>query len=464
MGDKYKNLFSIKSVYEIEKHLYDNGSKGFSLMMKAAFAAYEHINLNTEGKVIILCGKGNNGGDGFGLAALLFMAGRIAEIYKVEEPTKKEAKSALKLCLKLGVKVTKYSKPLKEADIYVDALLGAGIQKSPKPPYKSIIKDLIKAKNKGKEIISLDVPSGVDGTTGEAYIPAVNATTTITFLAMKKGLLTGQAVDHTGDIIFKNIGIVQPKVSSDATLLEKSDCHFNILKPSSHKGDKGSVLVFGGMKGMEGAGILSGMSALRSGAGKVFWVTNTEMLNYPPELITVKPDIKEITKYLMMSKVCIMGPGLSAGFEEIIETIWDFEIPLVMDAGGLRWLAKSNKNRSYRFVGTPHQGEARDLVEQKKLDRFKTIEYIKKKYGGDWVLKGAGTLISESNKLWINNFNMPNLGTAGSGDILAGLIAGVWSAGSKTPARSGVWLHTNLAKKAAKNKTNTFFTASDLLN
>ena len=215
---------------------------------------------------------------------------------------------------------------------------------------------------------------------------------------------------------------------------------------------------------MEGAGILSGMSALRSGAGKVFWVTNTEKLNYPPELITVKPDIKEITKYLMMSKVCIMGPGLSAGFEEIIETIWDFEIPLVMDAGGLRWLAKSNKNRSYRFVGTPHQGEARDLVEQKKLDRFKTIEYIKKKYGGDWVLKGAGTLIYESNKLWINNFNMPNLGTAGSGDILAGLIAGVWSAGSKTPARSGVWLHTNLAKKATENKTNTFLTASDLLN
>ena len=109
MGDKYKNLFSTKSVYEIEKHLYDNGSKGFSLMMKAAFAAYEHINLNTVGKVIILCGKGNNGGDGFGLAALLFLAGRIVEIYKVEEPTKKEAKSALKLCLKLGVKVTKLS-------------------------------------------------------------------------------------------------------------------------------------------------------------------------------------------------------------------------------------------------------------------------------------------------------------------------------------------------------------------
>ena len=464
MGDKYKNLFSTKSVYKIENHLHENGTKGFSLMMKAAFAAYEHIHLNTVGKVIILCGKGNNGGDGFGLGALLFMAGRIVEIYKVEDPVKKEAKSALKLCLKLGVEVKKWSKPLKEADIYVDALLGAGIQKSPKLPYKSIIIELIKVKNKGKEIISLDVPSGVDGTTGVAYFPSVDATTTITFLAMKKGLLTGDAVDHTGDITFKNIGINQTSVISDATLLEESDCHFSILKPSSHKGTKGSVLVLGGMKGMEGAGILSGISALRAGAGKVFWVTDTEKLNYPPELITVKPDIKEISEHLKMSKVCVLGPGLSFGFEEIIEIIWDFEIPLVIDAGGLRWLAKLNKKRSYRFIGTPHEGEARDLVEQKKLDRFKTIEFIKKKYGGDWVLKGAGTLIYESNKLWINNFNMPDLGTAGSGDILAGLIAGIWSAGSETPARSGVWHHTNLAKKAIENKTNAFLSASDLLN
>ena len=92
------------------------------------------------------------------------------------------------------------------------------------------------------------------------------------------------------------------------------------------------------------------------------------------------------------------------------------------------------------------------------LDRFETIRTIKNKYGGDWILKGPGTLIHESNRLWINNFKMPELGTAGSGDILAGLIAGVWSSGSKTPARSGVWLHTNLAKKGInKKKVYLFF-------
>ena len=98
------------------------------------------------------------------------------------------------------------------------------------------------------------------------------------------------------------------------------------------------------------------------------------------------------------------------------------------------------------------------------MDRFETIRTIKSIYGGDWILKGPGTLIHESNQLWINNFKMPELGTAGSGDILAGLIAGVWSSGSKTPARSGVWLHTNLAKKAFIKKKHTYFSASDLLN
>ena len=465
MGDKFKKLFSTKSIYEIEKNLFKKNIPGFLLMMKAAYAAFNHLNINTKGEVIILCGKGNNGGDGYGLGALLAMVGREVKIYKVEDPTKIEAKTALELCYKLGIKIKKWSKSLKNSDIYVDALLGAGINQSPREPYKTIIKHLLSKKKKGKKIIALDVPSGVDGTTGVAYNPSVIATTTITFLAMKKGLLTGDAVDHTGDLIFENIGVSQKKVIPDAILLNKSDCNFQILKPSSHKGTRGNVLILGGMKGMEGAGILSGISALRAGAGKVFWVTNTNKLNFPPELITVNPELKEIKKFLRMSKVCILGPGLPTGFEELIINIWNFKIPLVLDAGGLRWLAASNlRERPYHLIGTPHAGEAKDLVGQRKLDRFETIKTIKNIYGGDWILKGPGTLIHESNQLWINNFKMPELGTAGSGDILAGLIAGVWSSGSKTPARSGVWLHTNLAKKALIKKKHTYFSASDLLN
>ena len=133
MCDYYKHLFSTPSVYKIEKNLKKN-INGFSLMMKAAYAAFEFINSNTKGKVIILCGKGNNGGDGYGLGAFLFLANRSVIIYQVEEAVKAEAKEALKLCLELGVKVKKWSNSLKDSDIYVDALLGVGIKRSPKNP------------------------------------------------------------------------------------------------------------------------------------------------------------------------------------------------------------------------------------------------------------------------------------------------------------------------------------------
>ena len=141
-------------------------------MKDPANAAAQWIISNFKQKsFIILVGPGNNGGDGYGLGALLTMAGREVKIYKVEDPIKTEAKAALKLCQKLGVKIKKWSKSLKDSDIYVDALLGAGIKQSPREPYKSIIRYLIRKKNKGKKIIALDVPSGVDGTTGIAYNP-----------------------------------------------------------------------------------------------------------------------------------------------------------------------------------------------------------------------------------------------------------------------------------------------------
>ena len=137
----------------------------------------------------------------------------------------------------------------------------------------------------------------------------------------------------------------------------------------------------------------------------------------------------------------------------------------MLDADGIRWLARElPRKRKGKLVVTPHPGEANDLVQCKELDRFETILHLREHFGGDWVLKGAGTLIAESKTLWINNLNMPQLGTAGSGDVLAGFVAGVWSLGSQSPARTGVWLHSRFAQDALKQKTAAFLTASDLLN
>ena len=465
MRGYFKAVYSTDSIKKIESELANNGVQSFLLMMRAAHAACELLLSRSANDIIVFCGKGNNGGDGYGLAALLFMANCKVKVLQVEIPFTKEAKLARTLCTDLGIKIEEWDAKPKKGIWYVDALLGSGISRLPEGKYKTAINFLNSEKSKGKNVLSLDIPSGLNGTTGQGYGVAVQASETITFLAMKQGLLTGAAVDCVGQLTFTDLGVAAYSKTADAQILEKNDCDFGILKPSAHKGDRGNVIVFGGMEGMEGAGMLAGLASLKAGAGKVFWITNTQSLQRPPELITVKPEKNIVLDLIRNCRVCVLGPGLGAGFDSLIKTVWNSNIPIVLDADGIRWLARElPRKREGKLVVTPHPGEATDLVKGKELDRFKTILLLREHFGGDWILKGAGTLISESKTLWINKLNMPQLGTAGSGDVLAGFVAGVWSRGSKTPARTGVWLHSCFAKDAFEKKTSPFLTASDLLN
>tara|TARA_B100000579_G_scaffold352540_1_gene306929 strand:- start:1489 stop:2910 length:1422 start_codon:yes stop_codon:yes gene_type:complete len=464
MEDYFKFAYSTASVKKIEQQIISEGTEGFSLMMKAAQVACKHLLSRSADQIIILCGKGNNGGDGYGLAALLSMANLKVDVFEVGLSTTPEAKLARKLCTNLGIRIERWNGNPRTGKWYVDALLGSGISRKPEGLYRNAIEFLNLEKCNGKNILSLDIPSGLNGSTGEGYGLVVQASETITFLAMKKGLLTGSAVDYTGQITFNNLGVEKYSETADAQILKEEDCDLGLLKPSAHKGDRGNVIVLGGIQGMEGAGILAGLAALKAGAGKVYWITNTRSLQRPPELITVEPKADTVSKLLSACRVCVLGPGLGLGLEDLIKPIWQSSMPIVLDADGLRWLAKElPPKRVGKLIGTPHPGEAKHLVGSKRMDRFETIEYLKEYFGGEWVLKGAGTLIHESQKLWINNLNSPQLGTAGSGDVLAGLIAGLWSVGSESPARTGVWLHSHFASEALKAQSAPFLTATDLL-
>ena len=465
MGDYFKFLYTTASIKKIESELTSSGIASFLLMMRAARAACEHLLSRSVNDITIICGKGNNGGDGYGLAALLSMTNRKVNVLYIEKPSTPEAKLARKLCINIGLSIEEWKEEPQRGNWYVDALLGSGLSRKPEGKYESAIKFLNSEKKTGKNVLSLDIPSGLNGTTGAGYGLVVQATETITFLGMKQGLLTGEAVDCVGEVIFDNLGVEESSVVADAQILEEKDCDFGILKPSAHKGVRGNVMVFGGMQGMEGAGILAGLAALKAGAGKVFWVTDTESLQRPPELITIKPKIEAVLNLVKSCRVCILGPGLGFGFEKIVNALWNSTIPIVLDAGGLRWLARERpQKRKAVLVATPHPGEASDLVRDVNLDRFKTLSVLQESFGGEWVLKGAGTLISESQTLWISNLSMPQLGTAGAGDVLAGFIAGSWSLGSNSPARTGVWLHSHYAQKALEKKVAPFLTATDLLN
>ena len=464
MTDHFKHAFSTDSVKKIENELISNGTESFLLMMRAAYAACQYLLSVSADDIIIFCGKGNNGGDGYGLAALLHLSNRKIRVIQIEAPKTPEANQALTLCQNLGIKVGGYFEFEQVGTWYVDALLGSGLVEAPRAKYENVIKFLLSERNKGKSVLSLDMPSGLNASTGQGYGLVVNASQTITFLAMKQGILTGEAVDFVGELIFNNLGENETKIKPDAHILEKTNCDFGHIKPSAHKGTRGSVLVVGGMKGMEGAGILASLAALKSGAGKVFWCTDNQNVERPSEIIVVEPATKKIMDLIKSCQVCVLGPGMNLDFESLAELIWYSNIPLVLDAGGLRWLAsKKPSKREANFICTPHLGEANDLVDDTKMDRFELLSTLQKKFDGDWVLKGAGTLIYEEKKVWINKLNMPQLATAGSGDVLAGCISGVWSAGSKSPARTGVWLHSHYAHNAEREKVYPFLTASDLL-
>ena len=199
---------------------------------------------------------------------------------------------------------------------------------------------------------------------------------------------------------------------------------------------------------MEGAGILASISSLRSGAGKVFWASDTEKLDRPPELIQIEPGINEIQSILDKNmRTAIIGPGLGKKFDEEIEFLWHTDLNIILDADGLDWLSRVRpKKRRAPWVGTPHKGETKKLLGDDFSDKWSNIMKLKKIYGGDWILKGPGTLVSEEKRLWINLYSNGWLGTAGMGDVLAGIIAGLWSSGSKTPFRSSVFLQTQCAR------------------
>ncbi len=430
--------------------------------MKAAWASNKLLESKNPQKVVILCGSGNNGGDGYGLAATLVMSRIDVEIVSFASPTTCEAIKARDFCMNLGVSMDNWNGVLPKSDWYVDALFGLGISRPIEGEVLSAVRLLNSRSASDSKVLALDVPTGVNACTGEILSYCVRADYTLCFLSMKQGLLTGDAVDFVGELLFDNLGLPDLR-EGDSFLLKESDCHANLSSLKAHKGIKGNILLLGGMIGMEGAAVIAGKAALKAGAGKLFWMSNTKGLQRPPELILSKPDIAALDELIGSIRVCIVGPGLGSEYDFLVEKIWNSNVPLVLDADGLRWLARAKpKIREAPFIGTPHPGEAKAILGWEIKNRFFALKELKNKYSGSWILKGAGTLISENNKVFLNNLANPRVGTAGMGDLLSGLIGGLWSNHSNAPSRSAVWIHSRAALSAIKQNAGGNLLASEL--
>ncbi|MDC3107817.1 NAD(P)H-hydrate epimerase [Paracoccaceae bacterium] len=460
--DASLDLFGSAKSKLIDNKITKNKEKPFLLMLRASTSAKNFLTRKNIKTVTIFIGKGNNGEDGLCLAALLKIENVETHVVDLEYKERLESQ-AFRLCVDLGVKVERFNaKKIPKSDWYVDAIFGIGLNRDIKGDYLIAINFL--QRSGSKKILSLDLPSGLDGSKGVIFNSTVKATTTITFLTIKPGLFIDKACDYTGVIYFDDLGIDKLGYKPDMQAIGKETIHISDLTRSAHKGERGSILCLGGSNSMEGAGILAGISALRSGGGKIFWASNTDKLQRPPELIHIKPTIDSIKAAVDKNmSTAIIGPGLGKNFDKEIEFLWKSKIKIILDADGLDWLSrKKPKKRAAAWVGTPHIGEMKKLLKDDFSDKWSNIINLKKHYGGDWILKGPGTLVSEDRKLWLNLYSNGWLGTAGMGDVLAGIIAGLWASGSNAPFRSAVFLQTECAKNFLRLNNGAGLTASNI--
>ncbi len=450
-------------------------------------------------KITFVCGKGNNGGDGFVAARYLKLKGYdvIVYVFGEKEEYKDEALLNFNLLEKTGCEIRKINEKnllkfdLATSDLTVDAVFGTGFKGRLSEDYKEIFKII---NDYSQKILSIDIPSGVDGETGEADEDAINADYTITFAYPKLGHYLFPGKMKRGRLFLWDIGI--PYYYAEEEGFKRYIITFEVAlnnmpkrMPYFHKGDCGKVFIISGSKGYTGAAYLTSMGALRAGAGLVFLAFPdildcifetklTEVIKVPlpsQDGFISKKAISNILEKLENMDVCVIGPGIGRKEEikEIIANIlekWDKK--LILDADAIPLLKgeeKLIKDYKGELVLTPHPGELGIFIGEKPEEinkkRVKIAEEVSLKLNKILVLKGAPTVISSKEGTYINTTGNDGLATGGTGDVLVGIIAGLSAQGiSLTSASiSGVFLHGLCADILKDYKTNFSMIAGDLL-
>lgn len=459
-------LYNSKQTLELEKKIEAKGIDSFLLMLRAGKQIIELCKKYKFKKIIVLAGSGNNGGDA--LAATLFGLIENLDISCIDYTKKNKSTSKLKELLQSlnfkPIKKLPEINNINENFLIIDGLLGIGINRRPEGNFLKCIRWTNRAKKKGAVIISIDIPSGLNPNSGTIHVHSVKATATMMCLTPKLGCYTGDGLLNSGDLLFNNLGIKINKysVKSESYLLEPNNNIFIKRNNFGYKGLFGNVLIVGGWNGMAGAANLTATAAFKTGAGKIFIHNNNpeRKINEIIHLDLRKENLKDLLKKM---QVIIAGPGLGKNAYPLLNYIWDTSLPLILDADALKWLAYNFRGkRKGLLISTPHYGEAKILLKKNFSDRLNAINQLKKVYGGNWILKGPGTIILEK-KLFVNNFSNSILSTAGTGDILSGILGGLVSQKVKEPAKTAVHLHSKCAIEILKKGKKTIL-ASEIIN
>lgn len=463
----------------------------FSLMKRAGQAVFDHLSrkIEQEQSILIICGKGNNGGDGFVVATLAIAAGLNVKVLCTAEPCdlKGDAKQAFEqlqakvhsvdtLCCSSDLSLIRERIKEFDGDFIVDALFGIGFSGELKTPWLAIVEAINLSK---AFVLSVDVPSGLDANTGSVFPYAVVADETITFIVAKQGLLTGQAPVYAGTVYCADLSVGNSFIKSLKPTIYVQGTHglplLNTRFASMHKGSIGLALMVGGNENMPGAIKLASEAALRAGAAlaAVCCHKNNQAMvfNNRPELMLAPYSVSALadSTFIDKAKVILIGPGLGQNewANELFQCVMAKNKPLVVDADALRILSQKCLYRD-DWVLTPHPGEAASLLNidlaSVENDRFNAVRKIAQKYGGICVLKGAGSLISDGENVWINQTGNSGLASGGMGDVLSGIISALilQSSSMLDAVKLAVSIHGQAADIAANESGERGLLASDL--
>lgn len=454
----------------------------FELMQRAGEAAFAQLRQRYPAAQhwLVLCGHGNNGGDGYIVARLAQSAGLTVTLIAVEgsKALPEEAQQARDGWLAAGGTIHDAAIAWPETvEVIVDALLGTGLNRAVQAPYDQLI---AQANRHSAPIFAIDVPSGLVAANGTAPGSVINADHTLTFIALKPGLLTGKARDHVGQLHCHALSLDSwldtqpaPLARYDATSLTQ---WLQPRRPTSHKGDHGKLLVIGGDHGTAGAIRMTAEAALRSGAGLVRVLTHKDnlgpLLTARPELMVQELSAAAMDDGLEWADVIVIGPGLgqNAWGKKALKKVENCQKPMLWDADALNLLAISPDKRQNRII-TPHPGEAARLLNCKvseiESDRLLAARRLAKRYGGVVVLKGAGTLIADAGgSMAIADVGNAGMASGGMGDVLSGIIGSL--AGQKLSlydaACAGCVAHGAAAEAVAKRQGTRGMLATDLFS
>jgi NAD(P)H-hydrate epimerase len=465
-------LYSATQVRALDAHAIDElGIAGYTLMKRAGEAALRYLRTRwpTSHRIVIVCGSGNNGGDGYVLARFAQAAGLTVSVLHAGPVSalRGDARQAYEDFRASGGQIQPFAaERLDAGELIVDALLGTGMRGG----VREELAQVIRAINTRKlPVFSLDVPSGLDADTGAAAGEAVRAEATVTFAGLKTGLFVGDGPEFSGSVFFDDLELTatQPAGFAPAlTRISEPEIHEALPRRAraANKGDFGRVLIVGSGSGMPGAVRLAGEACLRVGAGLVTVAVAPENVAAiaagRPELICLALENEQVLLEAMKrAEVIAVGPGLGrTGWASwALAAVLGSDKPLVVDADALNLLAAQGLTPRDNWILTPHPGEAGRLLDisaqEVQRDRIGALARLLERCHGTVVLKGAGTLVGTSGRTpGLCERGNPGMASAGMGDVLTGAIAGIlaqcgdpWRA-----ARVGVLVHALAGDAAAR--------------